>query len=179
MDRADRENGASSDGELLRVFLAQRSELVRYTANIVGDRAGAEDIVQEAWLRFNAAAKKQLIGEPRGFLFRIARNLARDGRRRRSFEQKLFSGDDSGVAELIASDEPSAQTRLEAMDELSIIRTAMDALPERTRLAFTMHRFEGARLIDIAERLGISRSLAQELVVDGLERCRKALRRRP
>ncbi|MFF7708982.1 hypothetical protein [Pseudomonas sp. NPDC007930] len=39
----------------LHTFLGLRRELVGYAAKITGDRAQAEVIVQEAWLRFNPA----------------------------------------------------------------------------------------------------------------------------
>ncbi|MET0366004.1 MAG: sigma factor-like helix-turn-helix DNA-binding protein, partial [Sphingobium sp.] len=96
----------------------------------------------------------------------------------KGFEQRLFHGDALDTAAVIASDEPSAHVHLEAAHELKLVQDAIAQLPERTRTAFMLHRFEGLRLIDIAARLGISKSLAHELVTDGVEQCRKALRRR-
>ena len=78
----------------------------------------------------------------------------------------------------IPSDEPSQQMRMEARDELAMLHKAMARLPKRTRRAFEMHRFEGMKLVEIAAELGISKSLAQELVMEGVEYCKKALRRR-
>jgi RNA polymerase sigma-70 factor (ECF subfamily) len=49
-------------------------------------------------------------------------------------------------------------------------------MPDRMRQAFDMHRFQGMKLVEIAARLSISKSTAQELVVDGVERCRRALK---
>jgi hypothetical protein len=39
----------------LDIFLRHRADLIDYAAPIVGCRARAEDVVQEAWLRFAAA----------------------------------------------------------------------------------------------------------------------------
>ena len=64
------------DSDILALYLAHRRELVNYANGIVGDRAQAEDLVQEAWLRFGAVAERRLLEEPIGYLYRIVRNLA-------------------------------------------------------------------------------------------------------
>jgi RNA polymerase sigma-70 factor (ECF subfamily) len=53
----------------------------------------------------------------------------------------------------------------------------MAELPERTRIALMMHRFDGFKLRDIAAHLGISVALAHALVYEGLEHCRRRLAR--
>src|SRR3546814_11129897 len=58
------------------------SDLLDYASKIVGDRSHAEDVVQEAYLRFDAATAERSIGEPLSYLFRIVRNLSLDLRRR-------------------------------------------------------------------------------------------------
>lgn len=176
MADTDGHGGLLREVDPLRLFITQRAELIRYVHRIAADGDDVEDIVQEAWLRFSAAASGQDVREPRGFLFRIARNLAMDGHRRRSLERKVFADGCTGDVERVSSSEPSAQARGEAADELAAIRAAIARLPERTRRVFVMHRIEGLKLVEIAQRLGISKSLAQQLVVDGLERCRTARR---
>lgn len=167
----------SEQSDTLQVYLSQRAELVRYAATITGDMVEAEDVVQEAWLRFREIARSRLLDEPKGYLYRIVRNLALDGRRRNGLERRIFADNAMDVAMDVASDAPSLHALVEARHELEIIRQALGALPPRTRSAFEMHRFQGMKLIDIAAHLGISKSLAQELVIDGVEHCKKALRR--
>ncbi|WP_245978754.1 sigma-70 family RNA polymerase sigma factor [Aurantiacibacter xanthus] len=161
----------------LQVFVAAQAELVRYAARLTGDAAEAEDVVQEAWLRFRAATTARVLDEPKGYLFRIVHNLVLDRHRRRARESQIFASDAAIAAVLAPSDEPSQQAHLEAKDELALLRKAMAQLPVRTRRAFEMHRFEEMKLVEIAAELGISKSLAQELVIDGVEHCKKALRR--
>lgn len=171
------ENVEGSNGlEQLSLFITQRVDLLRYISIIAADAMLAEDIVQEAWVRFNAAAATQTIHEPRRFLFRIARNLALDDRRRRGLEEKLFT-DDNGKALYVASDEPSVERSVEAASELVLIRAALAKLPDRTRQAFLLHRVEGLTLVEIGARLGVSKSVAHELVTDAVEHCRAICRR--
>jgi DNA-directed RNA polymerase specialized sigma24 family protein len=70
------------DDTPLALYSAHRNALTSYASGIVGDHSRAEDVVQEAWLRFVAAMGKGPLEEPVGYLYRIVRNLAVDYRRR-------------------------------------------------------------------------------------------------
>ena len=133
--------------------------------------------MQEAWLRFRAIANARAIEEPHRYLVRIVQNLALDRQRKQGRMDRLFVSDLAGAAGLVSSDELSPQAGLEARDELARLRKAIAALPERSRRAFEMHRFDGMRLIEIAVELGISKSVASELVIEAVEFCKKALKR--
>ncbi|GFE72992.1 sigma-70 family RNA polymerase sigma factor [Novosphingobium sp. TCA1] len=176
MDKPFGSNAETDRPDHLGVFTKNRSALIRYASTITGDIGLAEDVVQDAWTRFIDAAEVQAIHEPDRFLFRIARNLALDARRRRAFEGRLFAQDATDAAQRIASDMPSAQASAEAADELAHIMDAVSRLPERTRQAFLLHRVEGLTLVEVGARLGLSKSLVHELVVSALEQCRKARR---
>lgn len=157
----------------LSIYLAHRVELVDYATRIVGDRARGEDVVQEAFLRFRSTAADRPLDEPLGYLRRIVRNLAIDWTRRLSNERRTF--DDGAEHAAVADDSPSQEAALVARDELRIVMAAMAELPERTRVALTMHRFDGCKLREIAAHLGISVALAHALVFEGLEHCRRRL----
>jgi RNA polymerase sigma-70 factor (ECF subfamily) len=176
MDKSLGSNAESETRDHLGVFAKNRVALIRYASTITGDAGWAEDVVQDAWTRFIAAAAVQTIHEPDRLLFRIVRNLALDARRRRAFESRLFAQDEIDAAQRIASDMPSAQARVEAASELAHVMDAVSRLPERTRNAFLLHRVEGLTLVEVGTRLGLSKSLVHELVVSALEHCRKALR---
>ena len=45
------------------IFMGNRRALVEYAAGLVGSRSLAEDLVQEAWLRFDNASEKQFVRE--------------------------------------------------------------------------------------------------------------------
>src|SRR3546814_2652242 len=69
--------GSEQHSRKLNLYLRHRAELIDYATPIVGDRALAEDVVQDAWLRFSEAgshdAKTRLIRQPVGYLYRIVR----------------------------------------------------------------------------------------------------------
>ncbi len=165
----------SLNPSLLSIFLTHRGELVNYASGIVGDRGSAEDVVQEAYLRFDTTMASPQIEEPVGYLYRIVRNLAIDGRRKRLRNERHVAADGGAELELLAEDRPSPEDGVAAKDEVRIMMAALAELPERTRIALEMHRLGDYKLREIADHLGISVGRAHALVAEGLEHCRKRL----
>lgn len=159
----------------LNLFMANRAALVEYASGIVGNRAHAEDLVQEAWLRFDEASDSQLLKEPLAYLYRIVRNLAVDGRRRLGRENQVIASGLDVIADVARDGKPSAETVLLYREEYALVMEAIAELPERTRIAVEMHRFGGRKLKEIAAHLGISVPLAHVLVSEGIQRCKRRL----
>ncbi|MPT48811.1 MAG: sigma-70 family RNA polymerase sigma factor [Sphingobium sp.] len=157
------------------LFMAHRRELVNYANGIVRDHALAEDVVQEAYLRFSSARQGKPLEEPAGYLYRIVRNLAVDSLRRIQRENLRLPDADADELAAIPTEAPSPEAVVAGRDELRFLQDAMAELPERTRIALEMHRFGGMTFKDIAEHLGISVGLAHAMVIDGLEHCRARL----
>lgn len=166
----------SRQSKVLQIFLSHRAELLGYASRITGDRMQAEDVLQEAWLRFRATDADRPMEEPVGYLRRIVRNLAFDGQRRKSLEGRIFAEDAAPEAATVAGDAPTPETVLIAESELAIVSEALAQMPERMRAAVEMHRIRGMKLKEVAAALGISLTTAHELVAQGVEWCRSALR---
>ena len=145
--------------------MEHRAALVDYVAPIVGGRSQAEDVVQEAYIRFSASdtadRSGKAISNPVGYLYRIVRNLAIDWVRRSGADWRPAV---EGELERVVSPVWSAEEELIHRDELRILTEALMELPERTRIAFNMHRIEGRPLREVADRLGISVVRAHQLV---------------
>ena len=166
----------NQDTTTLGVFMTHRRALVNYASNIVGSRAQAEELVQEAWLRFDKASKGRLLEDATGYLYRIVRNLALDGRRRMARESQLITDEDFEEAAGTCPDvNPSAETVALYKDEYARVMEALAELPERTRIAFEMHRFGDAKLREIAAVLNISLPLAHRLVAEAVQHCKERL----
>ncbi|MBJ9974439.1 sigma-70 family RNA polymerase sigma factor [Pseudomonas sp. S75] len=153
----------------LQLYLAHRAALLDYASPIVGCRARAEDVVQEAWLRFSRHDDSTEICHPASYLYRIVRNLALDHTRRMATE-KAQPGGDELLAELPSST-ASPETTVTQQNELAAIGRALETLPARTRLAFEMHRLGGFTLQQVAAHLNVSVSLVHQLVHDALRHC--------
>ncbi|TAJ28828.1 MAG: sigma-70 family RNA polymerase sigma factor [Reyranella sp.] len=157
----------SPSDRTLALYLEHRGSLVNYANGIVRDRASAEDVVQEAWLRFNAAVGGDRagteIGQPVAYLYRIVRNLALDWVNRADAPWASPS-----TIEQIPHETPSAEHVLFYRDELRVLAGALGELPERTQLAFRLYRLEGRTLQQVANRLGVSVVRAHQLVKDAV-----------
>jgi RNA polymerase sigma-70 factor (ECF subfamily) len=166
----------SQDPTTLGLFVTHRRALLNYASSIVGSRAQAEDVVQEAWLRFDEASRGRALEDATGYLYRIVRNLALDGRRRLARESQLITDHDFDEAAGICPDAtPTQETVALYKDEYALVMAALAELPERTRIAFEMHRFGDAKLREIAAVLNISVPLAQRLVADAVQHCKERL----
>ena len=162
--------------KILAIYTAHRGALVNYANGIVGDLAHAEDVVQEAWVRYGAVANRRTLDEPVGYLYRIVRNLAIDSYRRRRREERVVEPAAAKADETTADDAPSPETAAVAKDELRLLMAAMAELPERTRIALEMRRFGGCKLKEIAAHLGISVTVAHDIIADGIAHCRRRVR---
>ena len=152
--------------------------LVTYAARIVGCRMRAEDVVQEAYFRFTSGSEAQLnrpggIAQPVGYLYRIVRNLAVDWTRRRSSEETGGLNDNDLNA--VPASSPSPEQEALHRQELLRVAVTLDTLPPRTRRAFEMHRLGGHTLQEVATELGVSVTLAHQLVRTALTRCAASL----
>lgn len=166
----------TSDQLTLDLYLHHRLALIDYAQPIVGCRARAEDVVQEAYLRLASAddtrAPADPIRQPVGYLYRIVRNLALDCVRHRALEGDPATPEQrDAMPAAIPTPEQQALDR----DQIRRLVAALDELPSRTRCAFEMHRLGGQTFPEIACHLGISVGLAHRLVKQALTHCAQRL----
>ena len=165
-----------SDAQVLSLYKDYQPQLVSYACSIVGDIDRAEDIAQDAYLRFSAAMTKEWRDNPVGYLYRVVRNLALDYCRRRQFEKNLFSQSVDEWTEILPDDHHrTPEQEAISSEELEKLQQAMNELPERTRVALEMHRLHEYKLREIAEHLNISLSMAHYLIKEGLAYCQSRL----
>ncbi|HVI51863.1 MAG TPA: sigma-70 family RNA polymerase sigma factor [Candidatus Sulfotelmatobacter sp.] len=149
----------------LRLWLTHRAALVDYACGMTGSKAEAEDVVQDAYLRFvPEKTGKDAVEHPLGYLYRIVRNLALDHLRR----PKADHGGET--LERLASPLADPEHHAVSRDELRQAAQAVQDLPDAVRTAFTLHRLEGRTLQDVADRLGVSVPTAHRMVRDALMR---------
>lgn len=160
-----------SDPAARNLYESHRDSLVSYAGKISGDPAGAEDIVQDAWLLYDRQRRKSAILEPLGYVKRIVRNLVISQHRRGRFQAQLTEPELNAVMHRLVDETPSAEAQMLAREELRIVMDAIDGLPERQAAAFRMYHFEGMKLREVATRLGISTSLVHNLVTEAMQLC--------
>lgn len=130
---------------------------------LLGDRAEAEDVAQEALLRLWRAAPGWRHGEARvaTWLYRVTANLSVDRLRKRRRNVDL-----DAVAEP-ADAAPSGAERLQQRARNDALRVALAALPGRQAEAVALRHLEELGNVEIAEIMDISVEAVESLIARG------------
>ena len=189
------ELAARSDEQLLSLYTRGELEamevlLERYkrpvfsfVLRLIGDRARAEDLLQETFLRlvehahtFEGSAKLKT------WLFRIARNQCIDESRRRvhrrhpSLDAPLADeGNSSTLHDRVASQEAGAERRTVGVELKQRMSDAIAALPEDQREVFLLRQVQHLAFKEIAEITGVSENTVKSRMRYALERLQGAL----
>lgn len=166
-------SGAAASASLFDTLLAHRARLVRMAFRIVQSRHLAEDVVEDAAVKLCEGEGIIAADHPAPFLYRLVRNLAIDRARRLKRERSLAGSAEEAAQ--VAMPCACPLERLEQREMLEAVIRALDTLPPRTRLAFLRHRIEGMPQKDIAEHLGVSRTLVNFMVRDATKVCRDSI----
>jgi RNA polymerase sigma factor (sigma-70 family) len=151
------------------MYLKARKALLDYATPLTGSRDDAEDIVQDAFLKFVPDAA-DATPPPKAYLFRIVRNLSFNKRRRRKLEAKDEPDDIPWWAWPQAQPSPEAEFVLQ--QQVRLVAQAIERLPVRERAVMEMYRFEKMTLQEIAERLAVSVPTAHRLLSAAMVRLR-------
>lgn len=131
---------------------------------MLGDRAEAEDVTQDAMMRLWKIAPEWRQGEAKvsTWLYRVTANLCTDRlRRRRGGTQDI-----EDVPEPADPGEP-ADEQLQQRARLDALQLALDALPERQKQAVILRHLEGFGNPEIAEIMEISTEAVESLTARG------------
>jgi hypothetical protein len=107
------------NSDYVEVFLTHRAALIESATPLVGCRSRAEDIVQEAFIKFTEFVNRGEVQHPVAFLFRIVRSLAVDRWRRLILE--IRTGADQEIPEEVSSQALSPEETVIQRDELRVV----------------------------------------------------------
>lgn len=153
------------------IYLNHQSELQFHLTRIVNCPDIAADLAQESFIIFFREAQKQTIDHPRGFLFRVAKNLAYDHIKHRKVTENYVQTKEQSLPP--PSEFPSAEKLVSIDERLAAITRILDELPLRTREIFILNRVYGMTYTETAQELGISDSAVEKHMAKALLHCRK------
>jgi RNA polymerase sigma factor (sigma-70 family) len=146
-----------------------RAALMSYFLRRVSNRAEAEDLTQEVFVRLIGSDSFADIDRVEAFVFRIASNLLRDrsrkGKRWRWHQKSPLDEDAIGefVKELVEDRGP--ERVLMGKKTLVEVMSALDELGGQTRDIFLLFRLEAMKQHEIAALHGISTSTVEKHVM--------------
>ncbi len=150
-----------------RIVERYQSSLINYILRYTGDRAGAEDIAQEVFLRvFKAAGEYRALSSFKTWLYTIATNLClnelRDNRIFRN-SVNIFEMNESGFISL-ASPRRSPEAETETREMSAILMKAIRSLPEQQRIALLLHKYDGFSYLEISRIMSSSVPAVESLI---------------
>lgn len=146
----------------------QYDKLLRYCYMKLRDKALAEDITQDTFIRFFESRDYRSMGKEMAYLYTTARNLCIDSFRKKKDE---LLGD--MPAEM--QDTPESKDRMQAIDDRLSIEQALDRLDEDEREAVVLRFSAELSIADIGKTMGISRFAVHRRISSALEKLRKEL----
>jgi RNA polymerase sigma-70 factor (ECF subfamily) len=156
-------------------FEQHRSRLFGIAYRMLGSRSDAEDVLQDAYLRWHRGASAEL-RSPEAWLVTAVTRLCIDRLRATRTEREQYVG--PWLPEpLIGDAAPPADARAELSSSLSIaFLVVLEQLQPDERAAFLLHEVFDTEYAEIAEILGKSEAACRQIV----SRARKRVRgRRP
>ncbi|MCY1646625.1 sigma-70 family RNA polymerase sigma factor [Caulobacter sp. SL161] len=131
-----------------------------------------EDVAQQAFVKLGERPADQEHENPRGFVFRVAINLARNALRRQLRAYHLVS---ASAPALEPDAEPDAERALIAKQELDLLKGVVRAMPPRHRRFLTANRVAGLSFAEIARQNAVSEALVRKTVAEAVAACQRAL----
>jgi len=153
-----------------QLFREHNRALVNFLLTRVHTEAEAMDLAQEAYVRLLQLDQPNAIGFLRGYLFRIAANLAVDRARARAPRERA-------AVELFEElgDPDEIEHHAIRREEFAIVCAALKELPPKCQKAFLLHVIEGYSHHETARAVGCNERMVRYHVTRALVHCRQKL----
>jgi RNA polymerase sigma-70 factor, ECF subfamily len=171
----------TQDDDAARTFEAHRPRVLGLAYRMLGTLTGAEDVVQEAYLRWHRTARDE-VREPAAWLTATVTRLCIDELRAERSRREAYVG--PWLPEpwvVVAEDpEPSPLDNAELADDLSVaFLLILERLAPEERAALLLHDVFEAGYRDIAATLGKSEVAVRQVVARARQRALSDRKRYP
>jgi RNA polymerase sigma-70 factor (ECF subfamily) len=156
-----------------------RGTVVNHLYRLVRDRAVAEELAQDVFLRvYRFRNRYQPEAKFTTWLFRITTNVALNWRRdtrREAAHLRLDASSHEARRIQVLDRNPRVDQQLLAEHRAKEIREAIETLPPKQLAAVLMHKYEGMDYVQIAEELDCSIPALKSLLFRAYETLRRRL----
>lgn len=157
-----------------RLFDRHSAVVLGVLTRLLGDRALAEEILQEAFLQAwqQADRYQPALATPRGWLLMMARSRALDRLRSRSARQRR---EDEVMREVPVAAEAEGTAAIEADERRRHVTMALGGLPPEQRECIELAFFGGLTHTQIADRLQAPLGTVKSRILLGMNKLRQSL----
>ncbi|WP_040816675.1 RNA polymerase sigma factor SigJ [Nocardia concava] len=139
-------------------FTGMRDELFGAAYRMLGSRADAEDVLQEAWLRWNRVDRAE-VQQPRAYLFRLVTRLAIDQLRKAKARRETYIG--PWLPDPVLTG-PETDTELAESVSMALL-VVLESLDPVERAVFVLHEAFGFEHAEIADMIGRTERATRQL----------------
>jgi RNA polymerase sigma-70 factor (ECF subfamily) len=156
-----------------RLFESSRRKLQGIAYRMLGSVHEAEEVVQDAWLRWNEVPDPHAIDSAEAWLVTTTSRIALDRLRAAKVRREAYPG--AWLPEPMLSDSPSTpEEMLERADDISVaFLVLLEQLAPEARAAFLMREVFDASYAEVAQVVGKSEAACRQLVHRAKEQLRE------
>lgn len=161
----------SPEEEVAQLFVEVRDDVYRYLVTLGLTTEQAQESTQEVFLRlFTARVKSERIDNPRGWVFRVAHNIAARLRTRERIYQPLVCD----IEQTLPDPQTNPELVIIEREQMLRFQEAVENLSPQQQQCLYL-RAEGFRYKEIATIMEISDSSVGEFLRRAINRLKKAL----
>jgi RNA polymerase sigma factor (sigma-70 family) len=150
-----------------------RPALHRFLVNRLQNAQDAQDLAQEAYLRFYQLGDSHKIERPSSYLYRIAVNLVYEFRLRQRRDRVTYDSEMIAALGERTADPTSADPG-DRLAEAEQVNRLLSSIPVAYRKVLIMHRRDGLSTQDIAKTLNLSRRTVEAYLAKAIAFARNA-----
>jgi RNA polymerase sigma-70 factor (ECF subfamily) len=163
-------------GAFEQLYRRHRGALFRFVLRSIRDRATAEELYQEIWMRvIQARSRYEIQAKFTTWLYTIAHNRLVDHWRKRGLTLVSMDQEESERPEPRAGAAYEPQRLLEAKQSHARFVRALEALPAAQREAFLLHEEAGMNVAEIAQATGTGAEAAKSRLRYALSKLKEAM----
>lgn len=145
----------------------QQERIGQFIRSRLSNVHDAQDITQEAYLRFLSVIQSRVVDNPDAYLFRIAQNLVCDQYVRSSRNVEIQTNN------VFVDDSLSVEDLTYIEQKIDILELLLTKMSSKSRAALIMHRRDGMTYDEIATCLGVSSAMVKKYLSTTVAHCKK------
>ena len=169
---------AGGDASAFQALVERHRAMVyRIAYQFAGSHHDAEDIAQEVFIKvYRSLDRFRQDAQLTSWMYRIVMNACIDHRRRHRLNANAAFGDEAEHRMLNAPEEtPGPEDCAYAGEIGEVLEVEIRRLPKGQRVVFVMRHYQGMKLCEIAEALGLAEGTVKRQLHAAVHRLREAL----
>jgi RNA polymerase sigma factor (sigma-70 family) len=159
-----------------RLFAKHGRTLQAYISRRIRNKADAQDLAQEVYVRMLRVTDTEAIRNPQFYLYTVASNLVKE---RALLDQRQASQldiDEASVQQQLGQ-LPPLDDQLEVTQQAARLRAVVEQLPIKYGTALILQHRYGLTYQQIADCMGVSPSMVKKYLAQALGHCRSHMAR--